>query len=406
LKVEIAAPLFPEIYDHEGSNGILPWQEIKRLVQIGRISASPDIPDSQIQPASIDLRLGGEAYRVEASFLRGRSATLLTKVHELLVDKIDLSQPTPPLLEPRVVYIIPLLERLKLPDDIRGKANPKSTTGRLDIFTRLITECGDEFDRVPKGYSGELYVEVSSRTFPIRLRAGMKLNQLRFERGNLDSLGNGNLRQLTNEQHLIYDAEGSPGKTHIDDGVVITVDLEGDDRSDTVAYKARGSDREIELDRINYYDPADFWEAIPRPADGRIILDTGGFYLLGSKKRVRVPLDHAAEMVAHDPSMGEFRVHYAGFFDPGFGYGANGEIPGTKAVLEVRAYEVPILLEDDHLVGRLHYYPMASKPDRVYGASIGSSYQKQGLALSKQFKRPEAAHRNSISGSAQSLATA
>jgi dCTP deaminase len=406
LKVEIAAPLFPEIYDREGSNGILPWQEIKRLVQVGRISANPEVSDSQLQPASLDLRLGHEAYRVEASFLRGRSATLLTKVHELLVDKIDLSQPTPPLLEPRVVYIIPLLERLKLPDDIRGKANPKSTTGRLDIFTRLITECGDEFDRVPKGYSGELYVEVSSRTFPIRLRAGMKLNQLRFERGNLDSLGNGNLRQLTNEQHLVYDAEGSPGKTHIDDGVVITVDLEGDDCSDTVAYKARGSDLEIELDRINYYDPADFWEAIPRPADGRIILDTGGFYLLGSKKRVRVPLDHAAEMVAHDPSMGEFRVHYAGFFDPGFGYGANGEIPGTKAVLEVRAYEVPILLEDDHLVGRLHYYPMAGKPDRVYGASIGSSYQKQGLALSKQFKRPEAAHRNGVSGSAQRLATA
>ena len=404
--MDIAAPLFPEIYDYEGGNGILPWQEIKRLVQVGRISASPEVSDSQLQPASLDLRLGQEAYRVEASFLRGRSATLLTKVQELLVDKIDLSQPTPPLLEPRVVYIIPLLERLKLPDDIRGKANPKSTTGRLDIFTRLITECGDEFDRVPKGYSGELYIEVSSRTFPIRLRAGMKLNQLRFERGSLDSLGNGNLRQLTNQQHLIYDVEGSPGKTHIDDGVVITVDLEGDDSSDTVAYKAKGSDQAIDLGRINYYDPADFWEAIPRPRNGRIVLETGGFYLLASKKRVRVPLDHAAEMVAHDPSMGEFRVHYAGFFDPGFGYGANGEIPGTKAVLEVRAYEVPILLEDDHLVGRLHYYPMASKPERVYGVSIGSSYQQQGLALSKQFKRPESTRRDSISGSAQSLATA
>jgi dCTP deaminase len=401
----VERPLFPEIYDQGGGNGILPWQEIQRLVQSGRISASPDVPDSQIQPASLDLRLGREAYRVEASFLRGRSATLLTKVQELLVDKIDLSQPTPPLLEPRIVYIIPLLERLRLPDDIRGKANPKSTTGRLDIFTRLITECGDEFDRVPKGYSGELYVEVSSRTFPIRLRAGMKLNQLRFERGNLDSLGNGNLRQLTNEQHLIYDAGGSPGKTHIDDGVVITVDLEGDDGSDMVAYKAKGSERAIELDRINYYDVADFWEAIPRPRDGRIVLEAGGFYLLASKKRVRVPLDHAAEMVAHDPSMGEFRVHYAGFFDPGFGYGANGEIPGTKAVLEVRAYEVPILLEDDDLVGRLLYYPMASKPDRVYGSSIGSSYQQQGLALSKQFKRSDV-QRDRASGRAQSLATA
>jgi len=402
----VERPLFPEIYDQEGGNGILPWQEIKRLVQLGRISASPEVSDSQLQPASLDLRLGREAYRVEASFLRGRSATLLTKVRELLHSTIDLTQPTPPLLEPRVVYIIPLLERLKLPDDIRGKANPKSTTGRLDIFTRLITECGDEFDRVPKGYSGELYVEVSSRTFPIRLRTGMKLNQLRFERGNLDSLGNGNLRQLTNEEHLIYDAGGSPGKTLIDSGVVITVDLEGDDCSDIVAYKAKGSDREIELDKIDYYNPVDFWEAIPRPGDGRIILDTGGFYLLASKKRVRIPLDHAAEMVAHDPSMGEFRVHYAGFFDPGFGYGANGEIPGTKAVLEVRAYEVPILLEDEDLVGRLHYYPMASKPERVYGASINSSYQQQGLALSKQFKRPDSYSSSSISGPALNLATA
>jgi dCTP deaminase len=156
-----------------------------------------------------------------------------------------------------------------------------------------------------------------------------------------------------------------------------------------VAYKGKGSNRPVELDRVNYYEPADFWEAIPVPENGRIILEAGGFYLLASKKRVRVPLDHAAEMVAHDPSMGEFRVHYAGFFDPGFGYGASGEIPGTKGVLEVRAYEVPIVLEDDHLVGRLHYYRMAGVPERVYGASIGSSYQQQGLALSKQFKRQD-----------------
>ena len=186
----------------------------------------------------------------------------------------------------------------------------------------------------------------------------------------------------------------------------ITVDLEGDNRSSIVAYKARGSDREIELDKIDYYNPGDFWQAIPRPGDGRIVLDTGGFYLLASKKRVRIPLDHAAEMVAHDPSMGEFRVHYAGFFDPGFGYGANGEIPGTKAVLEVRAYEVPILLEDEDLVGRLHYYPMACKPERVYGASINSSYQQQGLALSKQFKRSDSRGSTGISCPALNLATA
>ena len=379
--------LFPEIYDQGGRNGILPWQEIRRLVQTGRVSASPDVAESQLQPASLDLRLGAQAFRVQASFLRGRSATLRTKVQELLHSTIDLTEPSPALLQPRVVYIIPLLERLNLPADIQGFANPKSTTGRLDIFTRLITECGDEFDHVEKGYSGELYVEVSSRTFPIRLRAGMKLNQLRFVRGSSARLGNGNLRELAKQYRLIYDAE--PPTQHIGDGVEITVDLEGDGFSDVVGYKARGSERAVDLDNINHYNPEDFWDAIPRPHDRRIVLETGGFYLLVSKKKVRVPLDYAAEMVAHDPSMGEFRVHYAGFFDPGFGYGANGEIGGTKAVLEVRAYEVPILLEDDHLIGRLHYYPMAAVPERVYGASIGSSYQQQGLALSKQFKRPD-----------------
>ena len=382
-------PLFPEIYDQNGGPGILPWQEIRNLVRTGRIGASVEIPESQIQPASVDLRLGPIAYRVQASFLRGRSATLLTKVHELLHSTIDLTVPTPTVLEPGTVYIIPLLERLNLPDDVQGIANPKSTTGRLDIFTRLITECGDEFDHVPKGYSGELYVEVSSRTFPVRVKAGMKLNQLRFVRGNSARLGSGNLRELAKEHCLLYDTAGSPVSEHIGDGVEITVDLEGDQHSGIVAYKGKGSDRAVELDKVNYYRPADFWEAIPVPDNGRIILQAGGFYLLASKKRVRVPLDHAAEMVAHDPSMGEFRVHYAGFFDPGFGYGANGEIPGTKAVLEVRAYEVPIVLEDDHLVGRLHYYRMAGVPDRVYGASIGSSYQQQGLALSKQFKRED-----------------
>jgi dCTP deaminase len=383
------SPLFPELIDLQSDNGILPWQEIKRLVQIGGIS--PEIPDSQIQPASIDLRLGSEAFRVQASFLRGNSTTLLNKVHELLDNTIDLSVPTPQLLEPGVVYIIPLLESLRLPNNVQGIANPKSTTGRLDIFTRLITECGDQFDRVPQGYSGQLFVEVCSRTFPIRAKEGMKLNQLRFVRGNsLEPVRNGALRKLAKEYRLIHE----PSSTHkiddgIGDGVEIRVDLEGDDASSVVAYKAKDSPRAIELDKVDHYDPADFWERVTRPRKRRIILSKGEFYLLGSKSRVSVPLTHAAEMVAHDPSMGEFRVHYAGFFDPGFGYGNAGEIRGTKAVLEVRAYEVPILLEDNDVVGRLHFYPMAAIPEKVYGKSIGSSYQEQGLALSKQFKRDD-----------------
>ena len=406
----IERALFPEIYDPPGENGILPWQDIIRMVRTGRISASPDIPDSQIQPASIDLRLGRQAYRVRASFLRGRSKTLLTKVNEMLdgdSPTIDLTSATPAVLEPGVVYIVPLLEKLRLPEDIHGIANPKSTTGRLDIFTRLITECGDEFDRVPKGYSGELYVEISSRTFPIRLRSGMRLNQLRFVRGNSGPLNDTSLRDLAKQHPLVCDTNGTPAKNQIRNGVEITVDLMGGSSSDIVAYKAkhdRSNPLIIELDRVNYYQPTDFWQAFPRPDDGRIVLDPGGFYLLASKKRVSIPLDHAAEMIAHDPNMGEFRVHYAGFFDPGFGFGNNGEILGTKAVLEVRAYEVPILLEDDHLVGRLNYYRMAAAPGRVYGLSIGSSYQQQGLALSKQFRRSDTTSNHAPQGNVHNLA--
>jgi len=384
--------LFPEIYNDVAGHGILPSQTIRRMVATGQISADQEVLDSQIQPASIDLRLGNEAYRVQASFLPGRSTTLFTRVKELLDSTIDLTQPTPTLLEPGVVYIIPLLERLKLPGDVQGVANPRSTTGRLDIFTRLITEHGDQFDRVPRGYRGLLYVEVSSRTFPVRVRSGMTLNQLRFVRGTaadaLDPIRNADLIELAEREPLVYDANDQPTTERVGDGVQLTVDLQGDRATDIVAYKAKQHPRAIELDKLYHYDIDDYWEVIPRPRNGHIILTQGGFYLLASKAKVGVPLTHAAEMVAHDPSMGEFRVHYAGFFDPGFGYGTKkGEIRGTRAVLEVRAYEVPILLEDNDVVGRLHYYAMAAIPDRAYGQSIGSSYQQQGLALSKQFKR-------------------
>jgi len=401
--------LYPEICEDIG-DGILPSQAIKAMVATGQVSATPDVSDSQIQPASIDLRLGREAYRVQASFLPGHETTLLTKVHELLDGTIDLTAQTPALLEPGVVYIIPLLERLRLPGDVQGIANPKSTTGRLDIFTRLITEHGDQFDRVPKGYRGLLYAEVSSRTFPVRVRSGMALNQLRFVGGNatniLDPIRDGDLKALSVREPLVYDAEGHPTSNRVGDGIQLTVDLEGENATDIVAYKAKENPRAIELDRIGHYDVADYWDAIPRPRSGNIILAKGGFYLLASKAKVSVPLSHAAEMVAHESSMGEFRVHYAGFFDPGFGYGARkGDIPGTKAVLEVRAYEVPILLEDDDVVGRLHYYPMAAVPNVAYGPSIGSSYQQQGLALSKQFKRRDA-RRESAATMNQALATA
>lgn len=381
--------LFPEVTARQpGGDGILPSQEIRQFIDTGIIRSTREISDDQIQPASIDLRLWHEAYRVRASFLPGRSTTLLHKAtaNGMLDKKIDISDPT--LLEPNVVYIIPLMESLSLPPDVYGISNPKSTTGRLDIFTRLITEPGDEFERVRRGYSGNLYVEVVSRSFPVVVRSGMKLNQLRFGRGRFAPAGDSRLRQLAQDDLLFDTDEDGVGQGNVDRGVRITVDLQGNG-SDIVAYQAKQCAPPVDLAKINHYDTSDFWTPIYKNNKRQHVLVPGGFYILASQQRVRIPPDLAAEMLPYDLATQEFRVHYAGFFDPGFGYGTKGEVPGTKIVLEVRANEMPILLEDGQFVGRLHYYRMAATPDRVYGGSIGSSYQQQGLALSKQFKREQ-----------------
>jgi dCTP deaminase len=369
-----------------GGEGILPSQELRDLVSTGIIRATKEIADEQIQPASIDLRLSDRAFRIHASFLPGKSTTLLQKAtsSRMLVQTLDIASPT--LLEPKVIYIIPLMESLALPTDIYGIANPKSTTGRLDIFTRLITEHGDEFERVKRGYNGKLYIEVVSQTFPIVVKAGMRLNQLRFARGKVAAAGDDALRKLGRDALLIADEE--IGQATVDRGVRVTVDLQGNG-SDVVAYQAKKNCPPVELENINHYEVTDFWIPITRSPRLEHVLQPGEFYILASKQKLRVPADRAAEMLPYDLSTQEFRVHYAGFFDPGFGYGVNGEIAGTKAVLEVRTSELPILLEDDQFVGRLNYFNMADIPDKIYGGSIGSSYQQQGLALAKQFRREE-----------------
>jgi len=367
-------------------DGILPSQEIFDFISTGKIISTAEISDDQVQPSSIDLRLSSQAYRVSASFLPGKSTTLFQKAtsNGMLNSIIDISGPT--LLEPGVIYIIPLMESLDLPSDIYGIANPKSTTGRLDIFTRLITEPGDEFERVQKGYSGKLFIEVISQTFPIFVQAGMKLNQLRFARGKVGVAGDSKLKRLDRTDPLIQIDEEDSEQANINRGLRITVDLQGNG-SGIVAYRAKKYSPPVDLSKINYYDIADFWTPIMRNDKLQFILEPGEFYILVSKQRVRVPPDFAAEMLPYDLATQEFRVHYAGFFDPGFGFGVKGEIPGTRAVLEVRASQMPILLEDDQFVGRLNYYSMSATPKKVYGGSIGSSYQQQGLALSKQFKR-------------------
>jgi len=384
--------------------GILPSQEIRELIKNGKIRSAAAIDDGQIQPASIDLRLGPVAYRIQASFLPGRSSPISTKIRDLRLAELDLTKPA--LLERGAVFIVPLVESLSLPSDIGGKANPKSTTGRLDIFTRLITDGGLEFEYVPKGYSGELYVEIVSRTFPIIVQAGTKLSQLRFVRGNPPS-GDGVLEQLAERERLVYyendegpleaivergldklvhPSAGGPEQAIIDRGLRTTIDLAGIGAPGVVAYKAKGQCPPVDLSKVGAHDAADFWDAIEGPRAGGLVLDPGDFYLLASRERFCIPSGWAAEMEPFDQSIGEFSVHYAGFFDPGFGYGAAGEIKGTRAVLEVRAHEVPILLEDRQIVGRLVYHRMANVPDKLYGQGIGSSYQKQGLALSKQFR--------------------
>ena len=378
--------LFPELpapENEERTTGILPSQTIRELIDGGRVAGSPPITPEQIQPASLDLRLGDIAHRVRASFLPGPNSTVEAKINDLRMTRVDLTSAS--VFEKDCVYIVPLLEEVHLPDNISGKANPKSTTGRLDVFTRLITDYGIEFDRVPAGYKGKLYAEIVSRTFTVRIRAGMKLSQLRFVQGVADSQDR-EIKKLDREQTLVYMDENSPTKARLDRGLRVTVNLEASEKGEVIAYKARRNAPVIELDRINYYSPEEFWEARQQGTGKGLILDAGDFYILASRERVRVPPDFAAEMVPFDPSDGEFRIHYAGFFDPGFGYGSS-EIKGTRAVLEVRAHEVPFLLEHGQLVGRLNYMPLLSRPDKIYGVQIGSSYQQQALALSKQFRR-------------------
>ncbi len=380
--------LFPDLEKDlrafQQDKGVLPSQEVRKLIKAGHISSKTEISDDQVQPASIDLRLGSVAYRVRASFLPGENSTVKRNVEELQMHEIDLSKPA--VLEKGCVYIVPLMEELHLPPSLSGRANPKSTTGRLDIFTRLITDYGTEFERVPEGYRGKLYVEVVPRTFSILVREGIKLNQLRFVRGQSCDETDTKLGKLDAKEPLVYSENDVPWQAKISKGLCISIDLQGNEGSDIVGYKTRRHTPLIDLSKIDYYDPLEFWEPIKRSKKKSIILNPDDFYILLSKEKISIPPNYAAEMVAYDPSVGEFRVHYAGFFDPGFGYGS-GDITGTRAVLEVRSHEVPFLLEDGQVVGRLIYERLLSVPEKIYGTNIGSSYQCQGLSLSKQFKR-------------------
>ena len=329
--------------------GILPCQAIDTLIANGAITSATKFDDDQVQPASLDLRLGPKAWRVRASFLPG-ARTVRERIDDVLMHPIELTS-SGVVLEKGCVYIVELQERLKLPRGVQARANPKSSTGRVDVFVRLLTDRGPVFDDVAEGYDGPLYMEIVPQTFSILVRPGTRLNQLRLK-------------------------VGEPPRLETRD---VGVDLTGE----IAGFRGRRHAGVVDLDHVDGHDPRDFWEPLTA-RHGEILLDPGEFYILVSKQPTEIPVDQAAEMLPMDPAVGEFRVHYAGFFDPGFGVDeAHGK--GSKSVLEVRSHEAPFLLEDGQIVARLVYEPMTERPDRLYGEG-GSHYQRQGLKLSKHFR--------------------
>nr|WP_236841978.1 2'-deoxycytidine 5'-triphosphate deaminase [Bosea sp. PAMC 26642] len=349
-------------------------------------SRAGDILDAQFQPASLDLRLGGKAYRVRASFLPGPGKSVEQALTDLTQDTISLDGDGA-ILERNCVYVVELIEALdQLPETISAFANPKSSTGRLDVFTRLIADRAEVFDTVPGGYSGKLYAEISPSSFPIRVRRGSRLNQLRFRRRNPaqdEAVGfrvsDRDLRQIHEQAPLV------DGQATIRNGLVFRIHLAGAHDGEVIGFQAQRFTDVIDIDKVAGYAIDDFWIPIPAKRDRRLILDPHQFYILASKEKLHIPANMAAEMAPIDPTMGEFRVHYAGFFDPGFGVGADGA-PGSRGVLEVRSHEVPFVLEDGQVVGRLAFERMAAEPDALYGQIGTSNYQGQALKLSKHFR--------------------
>jgi dCTP deaminase len=364
-------------------SGVLPAQWIKRLFERGQIGGRP-LDSRQIQPASLDLRLGKTAYKIHASFLPGRASSVHDGIQRLASYKIDLTNPQ--ILTRGSVYLVEIEEALSLNNTISAIANPKSSTGRLDVFTRIIADQSDAFDIIPPAYNGRLWAEVSPRTFDVMVRRGTRLNQLRFRRRTSGQHPHSTFRLSDRE------LEGVHKRTRLTDeepiirqGLNLRVNLRADRDASIIAYQAKRYTGFIDMDRVNAYDVADFWTPIEPSKDGNLLLSPGEFYILASKEKLHIPSDYAAEMVAVDPVMGEFRVHYAGFFDPGFGRTAE-EGPGSKAVLEVRTYDIPFFLEDGQTIGRLAFERLTEKPNAEYGDAMDSSYQGQRLKLSKHFR--------------------
>ncbi|SLN16783.1 2'-deoxycytidine 5'-triphosphate deaminase [Roseovarius albus] len=354
--------------------GVLSDRQINQMIAEGGISASSPILDEQIQPASLDLRLGDIAYRVRASFLPGKSSTVSERLEELTMHQIPLAGGA--VLEKGCVYVVPLMEQLRLPVGMTAAASAKSSIGRLDLMTRVITDQGIEFDRVPESYDGPLYAELCPQSFSVVAQPGQLLNQIIFRQG----------KTILSDEELLEVHHRTPivsGEPVISDGLGFSVDLKPKS-GNLVGYRAKRHTGVVDLSKLAHYNPSEYWEEV-HTTDGRIILDPGAFYILVSREAIAIPPDCAAEMAPYLAMVGEFRVHYAGFFDPGFGFDAAGG-SGSRGVLEVRCHEAPFVLEHGQIVGRLVYEKMDEIPQQLYGTDIASNYQGQGLKLSKHFK--------------------
>jgi dCTP deaminase len=376
------------VAERSSGSGVLPDHELRAAVTAGWLIAPVPFADEQFQPASLDLRLGPLAYQLRASFLPFREPVQdrLEGDGDLVIDRLSLADGAT--LQRGSVYLVPLLESLALPAGVRGRSNPKSTTGRLDIFTRVITDRTPRFDEIAPGYRGRLYLEISPQSFPVRAHAGGSLNQLRLLAGD-SALSDATLRELYTVTPLLYDDDDRPiplERATFNDGLCMGIDLSGRATDGIIGYRAHPNPPVVDLARVGYYDPAEFWEPIKRPGRDAYILEANRFYILVSKERIRVPPEFATEMVVYDAGAGEIRTHYAGFFDPGFGFG-DGGVPGTKVVMEVRAREVPFLVYDGQTSFKVWFERLRSRPARVYGVGLRSSYQHQTLTLSKHFKR-------------------
>lgn len=377
------------------TSGILPDHDITRLIARGAITADPPIEDRQLQPASLDLRLGRKAYRLLASFLpeqtdmTSRLNVLDFYQSDLVMYEMDLTGGA--ILEKGHVYLVPLLERLALPAHLHARANPKSTTGRLDVFTRVVTDLNTGFDEIRAGYRGPLYLEIVPRSFAIKVKTGQCLNQIRFVQGQA-TVADTHLRAQHRTGPLVYHNRPKPTPVaardlRVDRGLFLRIDLKGVERQGRtiVGYRAKKNSHVIDLAKVGHYAAHDFWEPIAPQRGHSLLLEPEEFYILASKERVCVPPGYAAEMVAYEAACGELRTHYAGFFDPGFGYGRKGEIAGTQVVLEVRPHDVPFLIHDGQTFFKVVYDRMVGLPSQLYGTTLGSSYQKQTLTLSKHF---------------------